>query len=91
MIFLSLLNSSCSDKLTREKAEKLIIQKYNLPKQVTEELRYGLVYYLINPNLSLEDYLLKHNLITFEYIGNTRDMFFKYRQYNLDLDTCLLS
>jgi hypothetical protein len=77
--------TSCSDNLTREKAEKLILTKYNLPKQVTEELGYGNLNYSAYPNLSLEDYLVKHNLITFEFIGNSRDMFFEYRQYKLEL------
>lgn len=78
--------SSCSNKLTRDKAEQLITQKFNLPETITEKLRYGDVYYDVNPKLALENYLVEHKLITFLYIENVRrNMFWAERRYKLDL------
>ena len=79
---------SCGNKMTREKAKELITQKFNFPSTVTEKLQHGEINYMRSvggSNISAETTLAEQKLITFNYQGDKRDMFFSYATYFLDL------
>lgn len=76
---------SCGNKLTRENAKELIVQKFNLPFSVSEKLQHGEINYMGGSDISAESTLAKQKLITFTYQGDKRDFFFTYASYFLEL------